>query len=515
MPMKKIILAALLGTLSLAAWGQHKLLDRSDKTLVTAEGDINKDGIPDLVVAAPKALEGSTFAFFFGDGQGGYNLFRDYELSLYGRETGISITDAGVVRIQCDLDKGADIFLFRFEKGDFRLIGGKKDRHVSDHYDESYNYLTGKMIRTDGEGKGRKSETTAMPAQPRINFGWIPLHYDALGYLLGEPDDDPRDPESMLMMGIFRRMQDEEMLFWHFCDWENPYRDPEGGEDGLWGASDDYMSPGSYNAWSTLAISKSQDGSYLLNLTESFYDRSYESLFDEDFSNVDEIMELYETEEQISETTWIFRDGQFTLVSFKQSPGPVPVPEGSEGIAFEAYKLICKAEDGVEVGGECPEDCVLSYTISTDDIEGYYEQTTYVCFPLSEGGWLMVEAWAGAAESEPTGHYYKSYLFQNGKMTKAPDILPVPPFARLFNEDAVAPGNAEAAARLKTVYGERPRDFLSYHFDTDAQTVTVELRPCDPYDEQQSGAWLECYWEDRRQGDDLPVYRWNGERFVK
>ena len=58
-------------------------------------------------------------------------------------------------------------------------------------------------------------------------------------------------------------------------------------------------------------------------------------------------------------------------------------------------------------------------------------------------------------------------------------------------------------------------DFLSYHFDTDAQTVTVELRPCDPYDEQQSGAWLECYWEDRRQGDDLPVYRWNGERFVK
>ena len=334
--MKKNLLTAALCSLALTAWSQpvfqptgKSVADlhetRTDEKVVTAEADINKDGIKDLVIALDGYYSDSNFAFYFGDRNGNYNLFRDYETEMYGNKTGITVTDAGVVRIQCDGDAGSDIFLFRWQDGDFRLIGGKKDRHASEHYDESYNYLTGKMIRTDGEGKSRKAVTTDMPKQPVINFGWIPLYYDMLDYLIEAPEEDDYalTPDDMLAWGIFRVMQANEMLFWHFADWENPYHDlhPDGEEgENCWYADDEHMSPGSYNAWSALSMEKLADGSYLIDLTESFYDRSYEQMFDEEMSNIDEVMEEYESEEEVTRSRWIFKDGQFIPQEVPEEP---------------------------------------------------------------------------------------------------------------------------------------------------------------------------------------------------
>lgn len=280
-------------------------------TPVVAEGDINKDGVKDLVVAVPGYVDGCNFAFYFGNGKGGYTLFRDYETDVDGDKIDISVNDKGVVRIEYGISAGADIFLFRYENGDFRLIGGKKDRHKTpEDYDISYNYLTGKMIRTTGKGQGRKSETLDMPRQPKILFGWIPLHYDMLDYLTEETEDGAISPDDMLVMGIFRVMQSNEMLFWHFCDYENTYHDPMPSQGG-WVANDEHMSPGSYNYISVLNITKQKDGSYLLELDESYTDRSFESELNEDLSNMPE--NAYQ--EDRSETTWVFKDGKFTLVS--------------------------------------------------------------------------------------------------------------------------------------------------------------------------------------------------------
>ena len=320
--MKRSILSLLALCAALSAWGQPNFLKSGktladvctvkDKELVTAEADINKDGVSDLVIAIPAEYDNFNFAFYFGEAGGGYEEFRSYALHLPGN-LGVTVTDKGVVRIQCDREDGSDVFLFRYEKGDFRLIGGKKDRHKSDHYDVSYNYLTGKLIRTDGEGKSRKSSNGDLPALPVINFGWLPLNYDMLDYLAEEPEDGPMSADDILVMGIFRRMQDEDMLFWHFCDWENPYHDPHpDSEDGGWYAEDEHMSPGSYNAFSSLTFRKIRDGEFYIHLSESFYDRSYESLFNEDLSNVDDIMEEYETEEETSEEEWTFFNGWFT-----------------------------------------------------------------------------------------------------------------------------------------------------------------------------------------------------------
>ena len=546
--MKRILLITALCALTLAAWGQpdfqktgksvadlHEI--RTDETVVSAMADINKDGIKDLVIALDGYYSGNNFAFYFGDRNGNYNLFREYETARYGNKTGITVTDAGVVRIQCDYEGNSDIFLFRWQDGDFRLIGGKKDRHASEHYDESYNYLTGKMIRTDGEGGSRKAVTTDMPKQPAINFGWIPLYYDMLDYLIEAPfeDGDELTLDDMLVWGIFRVMQANEMLFWHFSDWENPYRNPGyGGDEGSWYAYDDYMSPGSYNAWSSLDIDKLEDGSYRIDLFESFYDRSYESLFDDDYSNIDEIMAEYETEEETSEYRWIFKDGQFIPQEVPQPAASeeeeitrtfkkVPLPADCQGVAFRAYwqLSIDEAEaEGFEGDTVMPESApkgsTVSYFEDTDDIEGYYEARMMDCFPLLDGGWLAIYTWAGGAEGEPTGYYTRTYTFIDGKLTRVEGVLPVPKNLDVFLDPDACEGQDELVARLKAAYAERPEDWLAYHCDAAEQTLVIEYRPLDPYDEQYvKHIWTDDCWDLAFKFADLPFYRWDGHRFVK
>ncbi|MBR4803677.1 MAG: hypothetical protein IK032_03470 [Bacteroidales bacterium] len=282
-------------------------------SLATAQGDLNKDGKKDLVIFAnyEKYNSEDDFAVYFGDAQGKYSLYRSIRSDLPS-DLELSITDKGVIRIESHLTDAVDVFLFRYQDGDFRLIGGKKDRHKTEHYDISYNFLTDKMIRTDGEGKAKKSVTSAMPKLPVLKLGWFPMNFNMLNYLFDENEED-RSMEYLTVMGIFRLMQANEMLFWHFCDYENPYRDPRGA-NGSYTADDELMKPACYNAFSTMSIDKQKDGSFLIDLSETFQDRTYEQKYNEDLSNIDEV-EIPDNTESSTRTKWIFKDGKFTQIS--------------------------------------------------------------------------------------------------------------------------------------------------------------------------------------------------------
>ena len=103
----------------------------------------------------------------------------------------------------------------------------------------------------------------------------------------------------------------------------------------------------------------------------------------------------------------------------------------------------------------------------------------------------------------------------DGKATELEGILPIPAFDDVFDEEAVDPGNKDLIPGLQAVYRLRPEDFLAYHPDVEAQTLSVELRPADPYTEEQAANWLECFWDYRHIDDDMPQYRWDGKQFVK
>lgn len=278
----------------------------SETITVKVEGDINKDGVKDLVIST----EYQGCAFYFGKADGSYSLFHDYDLSL-STDAKITINDKGVLRIQEDFNGNSDVFLFRFQNGGLALIGGKKDRHKSDHYDYSYNFSTGKMIKTSGEGAAKTSVTETMPKQPPLRFGWIPLKWDMVEYLFETFEDgEGLAAEDMLAFGIFRRMQDAEMMHWSLCDYEGYYgralQDGENGEG--WSAYGSYESPGSYNNDTYIEIKKQKNGTYKIYIKETSQDRSYESQLNEDGSNIDD---LDIPDEETSETTYIFDDGKF------------------------------------------------------------------------------------------------------------------------------------------------------------------------------------------------------------
>ena len=191
-----------------------------------------------------------------------------------------------------------------------------------------------------------------------------------------------------------------------------------------------------------------------------------------------------------------------------------PIPQGSDGIAFEFYKLRL-AHLGEDVDDEeCPEGVTLTYTHSMDDIEGYFADGTHSCFPLSGGGWMFVYEGIEAAEGSPGFFTYETYTYKDGELTEV-QALPIPAFDEIFDEDAVDPGNRDLIPRLKANYKERPRDFLTYDVEPFDGTVVARLNPVDAEAEMETGAWLECYWEYRRDYSDTPVYHWNGKAFVK
>ena len=237
----------------------------SNTILNTAEGDLNKDGVKDVIINT----EYKGCAFYFGKADGSYTLFRDYDLSMPG-DAKITINDKGVLRIQKDFDGNSDVFLFRFQNGGIVLIGGKKDRHKSEHYDYSYNFSTGKMIKTTGEGAAKTSVTETMPKQPTLKFGWIPLKWDMLDYLFETFENGQGlATDDMLAMGIFRRMQDAEMMHWALCDYEGYYgktlHDADDGDG--WTAYGSHESPGSYNCYTDLSIKKLKNGTYKIEIS--------------------------------------------------------------------------------------------------------------------------------------------------------------------------------------------------------------------------------------------------------
>ena len=270
----------------------------------SAEGDFNKDGVKDLIISTD---DGS--AIYFGKSDG-YQLFRDYNLT-FKNDDKITVNDKGVIRIQRDFSGNSDVFLFRYQNDAFQLIGGKKDRHKSEHYDYSYNFSTGKMIKTDGEGANKKSETVVMPNQPPLKYGWFPLRWDVLDFLFEVYEDNTSSsPSEMLIFCIYRTMQELEMMHWSMCDYESYYgkKLPTEEMDGTWSALGIYESPGSYNSQTNLTISKLTNGTYKIIMNESFQDRSYESQINEDGSNLDE---LDIPDEEISKNVYIFDNGKF------------------------------------------------------------------------------------------------------------------------------------------------------------------------------------------------------------
>ena len=145
-----------------------------------AQGDLNKDGIPDLVVVATPDDEENTrmrddgyvynfnqpiLAIYFGTGQDQLQQWKQYDNVIpanedenCSHEVKLEITGRGTLRISdmlfCSMgsyETTVDTYTYRYQKGDFFLIGSDKEelqRNSGNTTIISENYLTWKRQET-------------------------------------------------------------------------------------------------------------------------------------------------------------------------------------------------------------------------------------------------------------------------------------------------------------------------------------------------------------------------------
>ena len=189
--MKRIILF-LLGALPMLVSAQEMAkkgrcaeeIVAQDSSFIKAEGDLNKDGLSDLVVYAQPVL-----AIYFATPSGGYELWKQYNDVLPIDEEGdylyieieLSVTDRGTLKIDVGSFASAGTsynsqnnYTFRFQNGDFYKIGEEQhsmSRMTGDAETVSTNYLTHKRQRV----KENVFDETVMPKETWTSIPKKPL----------------------------------------------------------------------------------------------------------------------------------------------------------------------------------------------------------------------------------------------------------------------------------------------------------------------------------------------------
>ena len=170
-----------------------------------AEGDLNKDGVSDIVVlATPNHAENlktrddgyvynfnqPVLAVYWGVKGGGFKLFKQYAKVIPAREDefvsitpSLDITKNGTLEINLEYfisagswSQPTTSYIYRYQNGDFFLIGKdvtELERNTGKTVETSENYLTGKRCVTTGNISSKKTKDawSKLPKKPLQPMG--------------------------------------------------------------------------------------------------------------------------------------------------------------------------------------------------------------------------------------------------------------------------------------------------------------------------------------------------------
>ena len=134
---------------------------------------------------------------------------------------------------------------------------------------------------------------------------------------------------------------------------------------------------------------------------------------------------------------------------------------------------------------------------------------------MTDGAWLCLYQRYEGAYGEAGIYTFSTYFHKDGQVKKADGILPVPQLDELIDQDLLSSENRQLMSKFSVTYSERPRDFLIYAVYPDQQIVIPELHPLDLEAEENSGAWEDAIFDCRKIFEFLPIYKWNGQEFIK
>lgn len=181
-------------------------------TVCFQQGDLNNDGIQDMVICAtPRNSENMmvrddgyeynfnkpVLAIYFGKGDETYSLFKEYPNTIPGLEdefgfvtVGSETTDEGDLKFDIEWFYSAgssavdqNSYLYRYQDGDFYLIGSEVQsysRMSGEAENVSKNYLTKKQLTTTFNMKDDKVKPTEtwldLPDEPLEKLGASTLY---------------------------------------------------------------------------------------------------------------------------------------------------------------------------------------------------------------------------------------------------------------------------------------------------------------------------------------------------
>lgn len=169
-------------------------------TCASNNGDMNGDGIDDMAVIfyPPKKEDNPILAVYWGKKDGKFQLWNQFADMLMGQEDefaipeySVEVTKKGVLKLRHSIFHSAGGWaftqytkLFRYQQGDFYLIGSEEDtiiRNSGDTEEVSINYLTGKKLtRTSNVVKNAKKPKevwTNIPKQPLLRLADWKMEY--------------------------------------------------------------------------------------------------------------------------------------------------------------------------------------------------------------------------------------------------------------------------------------------------------------------------------------------------
>ena len=142
--------------------------------------------------------------------------------------------------------------------------------------------------------------------------------------------------------------------------------------------------------------------------------------------------------------------------------------------------------------------------------EGCYNGEAVYCFPMPDGGYLVAEVHEDAGPGCSTNYIFGTSTYKDGKVQNIDNVLPLPKLDDLIDPDKAEKYESQVK-EFRQMYEKSPMDYLCYNFNP-PETMYVVLHP---WDCEEAYCEMDKVMLDTYNDDQVPTYRWDGEKFVK